>query len=931
MFTEPQWLTLLLPALFVVYLLRSTSRILNVFRVLFVILIILGLSRPVITTMSGDGTLVLLADRSSSMPGDTDRNINEIMSILKKDMPPKAGLGLVTFGATAKVSLAPSNKTFSGHMGTINAEGSNLTHGLERALSLIPTNGTGRVLMLTDGRWTGKDPRGAAAKAALRGIPLDYRYLSKDYSGDFAITGFELPSSVALNEAFLLRVEVYSPVSQGAKVSLYEAGKLLGSHRRRFEVGYNAFSFNLLGENAGVLRYRLVVEPDFEDDVVENNQAAGICEVKGRKPVLLLSQEGKSAGEKLLSGGKLEFVSMGIREVRWSLEFLAGFSAVVLDNLPADVLGTHGMQVLKGWVKHFGGGLMVLGGENAFGNGGYFRSPIEEALPVSSEVRSEHRKMPLAMMVVLDRSGSMTAPTQGGRTKMDLANLAAVGVLDFLMSEDHLGVLAVDTQPHVVVEFGRLGENKDALRKKILSIESRGGGIYVYEGILAATDRLLSSSIRAKHIILFADANDAEKPGEYWELLDKATKAGITLSAIGLGTEMDSDAEILKKVAAAGKGRIFFARDPEDLPRLFLQDVFVAAKSSYVEEYTEIGLNEAHRHLFPSLQLNRGKFGVDAYNFTYLKSGGLQLASTLEEEKAPILSHWQFGLGGVVCLGTELKEGLLQNKSLVSLLTALIEQLSLDDSLNLENGVITQGINNGYWQVRVSLDPERTRDFLRDEPKVKVLRLLGNGAQKADELELEWETADSLVAGLQLEGSEVVASMLNFNRLTKRLPPVCQPYSPEYRRGFAQEGLSELKDMAQITGGGEIFNLSNLWKNIPVKLQKTDLSGLLILFGVFVFFLELIERRLSMVTMAILYLQQRKKKRKLSLKPMGKRAFAKVLEDKQKTAGVYDPAAKSKSQAPATASKNAKEKEGSEPQSMSSLLKRAKDNAEKRL
>lgn len=880
-----------------------------------------------LTSMSSEGTLIVLADRSSSMPEDTDRNINEVMSILKKAMPPNAGLGLVTFGANAKVSLAPSNRSFTGDMGTINTEGSNLAQGLERALALIPANGTARILMLTDGRWTGKDPRIPATKAALRGIPLDYRYLAKDFSSDFAITGLEMPSTVGEHEAFLLRAEVYSPLQQGGVVSLYESDKLLGSHRRSFELGYNAFSFNLQGGKAGVLRYRLVVEPDLADAVVENNSAMGICEVRGHKPVLVVSQEGKSAAEQLLQSSKIEFVSMGIKEISWSLEFLAGYSAVVLDNLPADRLGTHGMQLLKGWVEHFGGGLMVLGGPEAFGNGGYYKSPLEEALPVSSEVHPEHRKMPLAMVIVLDRSGSMTAPTQGGRTKMDLANLAAAGVLDFLMSEDHLGILAVDTEPHVMVELGRLGEQKDALRKKILSIESMGGGIYVYEGILAATERLLSSPVRAKHIILFADANDAEKPGEYWELLDKATKAGITLSAIGLGTETDSDAEILMKVANAGKGRCFFARDPEELPRLFLQDVFVAAKSSYVEEPTRIGLHKTYRHLFPSLQLKEPSFGVEAYNINYLKDGGIRLASTIDEDKNPILSYWQFGLGQVVCLGSDVGgPGLLQSSAVVDLLTALVEQLSVDDSLDLGEGLISQGIENGHWQVRISLDPERARDFFRDDPKVKVLRVLAGNRQRLDELTLGWETADSLFAGLQLEGGEVVAGLLTFNGLTKRLPPVCQPYSPEYRRSFGQEGLAELKALAQITKGGEAFNLLNLWKGIPLKMQKTHFGGALILLGVFVFFLELLERRLSIITMVILRWQHRGRRVAIDKRKPAKQGTKEKIE----AVGAYDPSSSVKLAEEKILEALDKKAEPEE-SSMTSVLRRAKDNAEKRL
>ncbi len=869
MFTEIHWLSLLLPAIFVVYLLKSESRVLNFLRIVFVLLVILGLARPVITTLSSDGTLIVVADRSSSMPRDKDASIREVIDILKRDMPENTGLGLVTFGAKTKVELAPSNKTFSGHMANINPHGSNLADGLERALSLIPSEGSGRILVLSDGRWTGRKPEVAATKAALRDIPIDFRYLAKDYSGDLAVTNFTGPQSLWPEEAFLLRAEVYSPLKQGARIYLYESGRLVESHRRRLEAGYNNFAFALKAKKPDVLKYKILVKPDVKDEVLENNESIFICDVVGKKPVLVLSESGETGSIDLLKAGKLEFVSMKISEVQWGLEFMSKFSAIVLDNLSADRIGLHGMQLLKGWVKHLGGGLVVLGGVDSYGNGGYFRSPLEDALPVSAEIRTEHRKMALAMMIVLDRSGSMTAPTQGGRTKMDLANLAAAGVLDFLSPNDHLGVMAVDTKPHVVVEFGRLGDSKEIFRDKILSIESMGGGIYVYDGILSAVERLMPSPIRAKHIILFADASDAEKPGEYWELLDKATRAGITLSAIGLGTENDCDAEILRKVAAAGKGRIFFARDPEELPRLFLQDVFVVAKSSYIEEKINCRVDGAYRHLFPNLEFEDLPFTLGAYNLTYLKQGAFKLASTLDEDSSPILSYWQYGLGGVVCLATDFgreageEKLVLRDERILELMVALTEQISLDDSQSLGESVVTQSIKNGFWQVRINLDPERPRDFLNKTPKLLAYRLFDNHRQEVDKLEFSWETADSLVAGLQLEGNEVVTSMVDFEGLTKTLPATCQPYSPEYKREVGKEGLDALKGIAQITNGREVFSLSNMWESLPLKYQHKDLGDTLLGLAIFVFFLELLERRLSALTVVWSLLRKKGFNRKL--------------------------------------------------------------------
>src|SRR6202021_1168307 len=96
------------------------------------------------------------------------------------------------------------------------------------------------------------------------------------------------------------------------------------------------------------------------------------------------------------------------------------------------------------------------------------------------------------------------------------------------------------------------------IRRKILAVESMGGGIYVYEALAAASQTLLKAKSGTKHIILFSDAADSEMPGNYKALLQQCEKAGITVSVIGLGTERDVDGELLKDIAKRGKGRIFF-------------------------------------------------------------------------------------------------------------------------------------------------------------------------------------------------------------------------------------------------------------------------------------------------------------------------------------------------------------------------------------
>ena len=282
--------------------------------------------------------------------------------------------------------------------------------------------------------------------------------------------------------------------------------------------------------------------------------------------------------------------------------------------------------------------------------GGYFKSVLDPYLPVSMEVKNEHRKLSLAMAVVLDRSGSMAAPAGDGRTKMDLANLGTCAAIETLGPFDEVGVIAVDSAPHVISPLTSASE-KDRICDEVRRIQSMGGGIFTYTALVTAAKMVQESDKGTRHIVLFADAADAEEPGEYERLLETLKPLGITVSVIGLGSETDPDAAFLKDVAARGQGRIHFTASADELPRLFAQEAITVARSSFVTEPTAaralpdmVLLGELPASPFPSL---------DGYNLTYLRPGATMGVVTTDEYQAPVLAFWHRGLGRVASLTAE--------------------------------------------------------------------------------------------------------------------------------------------------------------------------------------------------------------------------------------------------------------------------------------
>ena len=115
----------------------------------------------------------------------------------------------------------------------------------------------------------------------------------------------------------------------------------------------------------------------------------------------------------------------------------------------------------------------------------------------------------VALLIVLDRSGSMTALVQG-QTKMALANQGAVFALNVLQPKDYFGVLAVDVRAHTFAPVAQ-HPSKDTIAQKVMSITAGGGGIYIYTSLVEAFAQLRDIPARIKHVIVFSDAADAEE------------------------------------------------------------------------------------------------------------------------------------------------------------------------------------------------------------------------------------------------------------------------------------------------------------------------------------------------------------------------------------------------------------------------------------
>jgi hypothetical protein len=362
-----------------------------------------------------------------------------------------------------------------------------------------------------------------------------------------------------------------------------------------------------------------------------------------------------------------------------------------------------------------------------------------------------------------------------------------------------------------------------------------------------------------RHIVLFADANDSEEPGRYKELLEKTSKAGITVSVIGLGTPKDKDAGLLEDVAKRGGGRFFITDKPDELPQLFAQDTFIVARSTFLDEpvnmQATVGLSSL---IGRSFALDRA---IGGYNLCYLRPEATLGVVTRDEYQAPAVASWQAGAGRVLCYTGEADgkyAGDFAKSGEAGDFYTSLARWTAGQKSALTNGMaLTQEVRNGVNKIQLHLDPERKSESFSGTPTVTTMRVRSNGPPVEEAIPLHWTGPDTLTGEVALRGDETALSTVSIQgQSVQALTPVCLPYSPEFAPATSgvedsSRGRAALDRLASVTGGTERIEVTGIWKDLPIRPRTTRLASWLLLAAAMLLLAEVLERRTGKVSVVL--------------------------------------------------------------------------------
>ncbi len=834
---SPQVLLLLIPlGLFLFFTARISGPPMWL-RVALVTLLVVALARPELRLRSAGSDVVVVVDRSRSMPPRGQASAEELIRLLEPQRRPGDRLGVVSFGRDPRVEMALSaDGHFPGFNAAIDGEASNLSAALDAAGELIPSDRAGRVLVLSDGRATGLDARAASRRLTARGIPVDVRFLGReDVAQDVAVTSLVVPPTVAANEPFLLTATLKATSPAKTTLTLLRNGRPIARTERQLNEGATVLTFRDLIEAPGLGTYELRAVAD-GDGVPENDLGRAVVRVEGPPRVLLITDKPGGTLARTLKESNL--VLEVLAPAPLTMQQLEGVGAVVLEDVEAGRLSESGLHVLAQFVKEAGGGLVMTGGKHSFGEGGYRKSPVEELLPVSLEVREEQRKAAIAMAIIMDCSCSMGAQVPDGRTKMELAAEGVVGALQLLNPRDEASVAMVDTEVHELFPMSPVAGGLPL--DKVARGFSGGGGIYVGVGLREAKKQVLSSQKETRHVLLFSDASDSEEPDDYLKTIAALTAQNVTVSVIGMGSRSNSDAKLLEEVARRGNGRIYFAEDVTSLPRIFSQETIAVARSTFIEEPvdTKLGADLAQLGKLPTADAPR----IGGYNLTYLKPQASVGLRSVDGNEAPIATFWPRGAGRVAALAAEV-DGEFTGPFRAwagqrALLTQLVRWVMPPLALQLDAVARASLVGN---DLHVTLDFDPSAPPPTGTPTLVLLS--GDAKVKPLELPMRWEDEDRVGAHFVLPGSGTWHPVVKLGDRLFRAPPVTLPWAPEFEPAPVSEGKALLSSVAKAGGGVERLAMAGLFKEAVESEAAVPLAPSLLAVCVALLVAEVFTRR----------------------------------------------------------------------------------------
>jgi Ca-activated chloride channel family protein len=595
-------------------------------------------ARPTLPHTLDRMNVVFLLDQSESVSRAARERAESFVDQALESRKAGDRHGIVVFGGDAAVLQPLGSSDAAEPLATrIDSRGTNIYQAIQLALAMLPAGQPNRIVLASDGRQNAGNAFSGAQ--AIKDTGTDLHYVPAPLTSEQEVVAEELvmPREVKFGEPFHARLVVWSQKAGAGRVSLFRNGQFIGAQKVQVSAGKNVFSYRQSLDREGIHVYQAAIDVD-GDTIEENNRAVGTVLVHGR-PQVLVADRDRGHAQSLaaaLRAQQLEVTLVDPSGIPKDMAGLQKYDGIILSNVSAIQLDRSRMALIRDYVRDHGGGLIMIGGDHSFGLGGYYQTPIEEALPVTMDVKQRVDVPNLSIVLSIDRSDSMTTIASGKVTYLDLAKEAAHLVVDLLDENSEVGVMSWDTEWKWEVPL-RQARNKAEIHQGIASIVS-GGGTEGFPALREAYQVLSKRPAVLKHVIFLTDGQ--MRRDQFQDLVDRMAKEQITVSSVAVGKW--SDERLLVDIAKWGKGRFYKTEDSQTLPRIFAVETQLASNSTVVEQPFKAKLSDPGHEAIQDIDW-RSAPPLSGYVATTAKASAEQVLLSHWED--PVLATWRYGLG----------------------------------------------------------------------------------------------------------------------------------------------------------------------------------------------------------------------------------------------------------------------------------------------
>lgn len=605
-------------------------------RVCVVLLLVASLAGLTLLLPTDKQYVVLAVDRSLSVDEAAKERIDDFIAAAKSAAGEHT---LALMNVAGRPTAITTDVEALETLDEQECNATNLAAAIETAAAAIPPGYLPKIALLTDGRQTSGDILQAAATSK---VPVSLVALPVRSDPEVQVAEAKAPAEVRQGEPFFVEVTLASNHEDEGYIDVYRGDILVSESDKPLKIaaGETKFRFRQSIDSESQTNYDVRIR-GFKDALLDNNDASTVVFASGKPSVLVVDSD-TSETDHFRWALEEQDMSVQVRPAEGiprTLTELQKFDCLVLSNVPATAMTLKQMDIIRTYVEDLGGGLVMIGGDQSFGLGGYYKTTLEEILPVRSNFEKEKEKPSLAMVLVIDKSGSM------GGEKMELAKDAAKGAAELLGPRDQLGVIAFDGQSYWVSEL-HSASDKGYIIDRISTIEA-SGGTSIYPGLSDAYDALSATSAKLKHVILLTDGHSS--PGDFDGIANDMVASRITLSSVAVGAS--ADAVLLETLAETGGGRFYLCEDPGSVPQIFAKETVEASKSA-INELPFIPLLVRPTQVLAGIDIETAPFLL-GYVMTRSKpTSEFILAS---EAGDPVLTWWRYGLGVTVAFTSDAK------------------------------------------------------------------------------------------------------------------------------------------------------------------------------------------------------------------------------------------------------------------------------------